>query len=248
MALYDRIGRGYAEYRKPDPRIAAALHAALGDARSVINVGAGAGSYEPTDRDVLAVEPSATMIAQRPDGAAPCILGSADALPAEPASFDAAMAVLSAHHWPDLAAGLAEMRRVARRRVVLLTWVPDAPPFWLTRDYFPEIMAHDRTIFPDTEALAAMLERLIGPTRITPLPIPHDCSDGFLCAYWRRPEAYLDEGARAAISSFARFDATAGLDCLRADLDSGTWLTRHGHLAKLDSLDCGYRIVRCEIG
>jgi SAM-dependent methyltransferase len=248
MALYDRIGRGYAEYRKPDPRIAAALHAALGDARSVINVGAGAGSYEPTDRDVLAVEPSATMIAQRPGGAAPCILGSADALPVEPASFDAAMAVLSAHHWPDLAAGLAEMRRVARWRVVLLTWVPDGPPFWLTHDYFPEIMAHDRTIFPDTEALTQMLERLIGPTRITPLPIPHDCGDGFLCAYWRRPEAYLDDDARAAISSFARFDATAGLDCLRADLDSGTWLTRHGHLAKLDSLDSGYRIVRCEIG
>lgn len=246
-ALYDSIGKTYAGFRQPDRRIAAAIHAALGDAHSVANIGAGAGSYEPSDRTVIAVEPSEVMIRQRPAGAAPCLQGSAEALPLDTNSVDAAMAILSVHHWPDLERGLAEMARVARKRVVLLTWVPDAAPFWLTEDYFPEIAAHDRTIFPNSAALAALLERLIGPTNIAPVPIPHDCADGFLCAYWRRPEAYLNEDARGAISSFARIDADPGLAKLRADLASGRWRDRNANLLVLDDLDCGYRIVRCDI-
>lgn len=248
MALYDSIGRNYAEYRRPDPRIAAALEAALGDAATLVNVGAGAGSYEPAGRTVLAIEPSELMIAQRAPGMAPCLQATAEALPMETASVDAAMAILSVHHWSDVERGLGEMRRVARRRVVLLTWVPDAPPFWLTEEYFPEIMAHDRTIFPATAALAAMLERTIGRATIAPLPVPHDCTDGFLCAYWRRPEAYLDPQARGAISSFARIDAAPGLARLSADLSSGRWAERNGHLPALDALDLGYRVVSCEIG
>jgi SAM-dependent methyltransferase len=248
MALYDAIGHGYAALRRPDPRIASAVDAALGDAVSVVNVGAGAGSYEPAGRTVIAVEPSEVMIRQRPAGAAPCLRGSAEALPLETACVDAAMAVLSAHHWPDLERGLLEMARVARKRVLLLTWVPDAAQFWLTEDYFPEILAHDRTIFPAAAALAAMLARLIGTVHVTPLPIPHDCTDGMLCAYWRRPAAYLSPERRSAISSFARIDAEAGLARLRADLSSGRWAERHGFLLDREELDVGYRMVRCEIG
>ncbi len=248
MALYDDIGCGYAEFRRPDQRIASAIDAALGDALSVANIGAGTGSYEPLDRTVIAIEPSAVMIRQRRAGAAPCLRGSAEALPLATASVDAALAILSVHHWTDLERGLGEMRRVARKRAVLLTWVPDAPPFWLTENYFPEIAAHDRTIFPGTDALTAMLERIVGPVSVAPIAIAHDCTDGFLCAYWRRPEAYLNAARRAAISSFARIDATAGLARLRADLSSGRWAARNGHLLALDTLDLGYRVVACDIG
>jgi SAM-dependent methyltransferase len=254
MTLYDTIGRGYAALRRPDPRIAAAIDAALGDAVSVVNIGAGAGSYEPPGRTVLAVEPSEVMIRQRPAGAAPCVRGSAEALPLETQSVDAAMAILSAHHWTDLERGLREMARVARKRVVLLTWVPDAlhaAPFWLTEEYFPEIAAHDRTIFPGSAALTTMLERAIAgsrPARMTPVPIPHDCTDGLLCAYWRRPESYLNSEVRSAISSFARIDAEDGLAKLRADLSSGRWADRNRALLAMDALDAGYRIVCCEVG
>jgi SAM-dependent methyltransferase len=176
------------------------------------------------------------------------VRGSAEALPLATGSVDAAMAILSAHHWADLERGLGEMKRVARDRAVLLTWVPDAPPFWLTEEYFPEIMAHDRTIFPSTTALTALLERMIGPVRMTPVAIPHDCTDGFLGAYWRRPECYLDADRRSAISSFARIDAEAGLGKLRADLSSGRWTERNRPLLTLNELDVGYRLFCCEIG
>lgn len=254
MALYNTIGHGYTSFRQPDPRIAGEIDRALGDAVSVVNIGAGAGSYEPRNRQVIAVEPSDVMIRQRGADAPPCVQGSADALPLEDSSVDASMAVLSAHHWPDLEQGLREMARVARRHAVLLTWVPptgdpgDPAPFWLTDTYFPEILAHDRTIFPTSAALVALLERCIGRASITNLPIPHDCIDGMLGAYWRRPEYYLDSARRAAISSFARIDAALGLAKLRADLESGAWTERNRHLQSLDAIDLGYRIVRCDVG
>jgi SAM-dependent methyltransferase len=253
MALYDNIGHGYAALRRPDPRIAAAIDAALGDASSVVNIGAGSGSYEPQSRTVLAVEPSEVMIRQRSASAAPCLQGFAESLPLASASVDAAMAILSAHHWSDVERGLGEMARVARKRIVLLTWVapPDCPTFWLTERYFPEVLAHDRTIFPSAAALTVMLERVIGGAsrvRITPVPVPHDCVDGFLGAYWRRPELYLEAERHAAISSFTRIDARAGLAKLSADLSSGRWAELHGALLGLESLDLGYRIVSCEIG
>jgi SAM-dependent methyltransferase len=247
MALYDSIGRWYAEFRKPDQRIASVIDAMLGDSVSVVNIGAGAGSYEPHGRDVIAVEPSELMIRQRPRGAAPCLKGSAEAIPLETASVDAAMAVLTMHHWTDVERGLGEMARVARKRAILLTWVPDAAPFWLTEDYFPEIAAHDRKIFPNTAALIMLLERVIGPVHMAPLPIPHDCTDGFLCAYWRRPECYLNPEMRCAMSSFARLDAEPGLTRLRNDLSSKRWTERNRHLLALDNLDLGYRIICCEI-
>jgi SAM-dependent methyltransferase len=238
--LYDQIGVGYRTHRRPDPRIAAAIVDALGPARSILNVGAGAGSYEPVDRRVLAVEPSPEMIGQRPPGSAPVIQASATALPFPDGAFDATLAVLTVHHWPDRTRGLAELRRVARDRAVILTWEPDAAPFWLVEDYFPELVALDRAIFEPLDAL----RRLLGPIEVRPLPIPHDCVDGFLGAYWRRPEAYLDAAVRGAISTFAKLaDVEPGLARLRRDLEDGTWRRRNAALLERPALDLGYRLV-----
>jgi SAM-dependent methyltransferase len=242
-AIYDGIGTGYALRRRADPRIAGAILAALGDARTVINVGAGAGSYEPADRTVTGVEPSELMIRQRPQRAAPCVRGSAENLPFAAGAFDAAMAVLTIHHWSDWRAGLREMRRVARRRIVLLTFDVDAYDFWLTHDYFPALMELDRRIMPRLSALAGEL----GAFHATPVPVPHDCVDGFLGAYWRRPEIYLDADARRSMSSFARIDAQAGLARLAGDLESGAWRRRYADLFDLEALDIGYRLLRWEL-
>ncbi len=238
-AIYDSIGKGYARRRQADPRIAGAVVAALGDARSVINVGAGAGSYEPTDRAVRAVEPSEVMIAQRPEGAAPCVCAPAENLPFVDKSFDAAMAVLTIHHWTDWRAGLREMRRVARDRIVLLTFDVDESDFWLSRDYFPGLMALDQKIMPRLSDLASEL----GAFQSTSVPVPHDCIDGFLGAYWRRPEIYLDATARKSMSSFARIDVQPGLKQLARDLDTGVWQERNAALLNLDALDIGYRLL-----
>lgn len=240
---YDRIGAGYRRFRLPDQRIAARLREALGDARSVLNVGAGTGSYEPEDLQVTAVEPSAVMIAQRPPSAAPVVQASAESLPFPDASVDACMGVLTIHHWHDIERGLAELRRVARRRVVLLTWVAEHEPFWLRRDYFPEFDELDRAIFPSLERL----ERCLGRLSVETVPVPHDCTDGFLGAYWRRPEAYLDPDVRAAISSFSMTgEVESRIDRLRADLASGAWRERNAALLDRESMDLGYRLVRWE--
>jgi SAM-dependent methyltransferase len=241
--LYDRIGRGYATTRRTDPRLAAAIQDALGDARSVVNVGAGTGAYEPPGGRVVAVEPSREMIRQRPPGAAPAVRAVAEALPFADGAFDAALAVLTLHHWTDQACGLAELRRVARRRVVVLTWDPAAADrFWLTTDYLPEFVAIDLPRFPPLAELA----RVLGATDVRPVPIPADCIDGFLGAFWRRPEAYLDPAVRSGISSFSQVDPAAvarGVARLAADLASGAWETRHGPLRRQDALDLGYRLL-----
>jgi len=202
-ASYDRLGRGYAAMRATDPRITAAIEAALGDARSVVNVGAGTGSYEPADREVVAVEPSAVMIAQRPPGSASAIQASAEALPLGDDSVDAAMAIFTDHHWSDRAAGMDELRRVARQRVVVLNIDPAwTERFWLVRDYLPSFM----DLVPDPYRAAGHwerdLEELLGEVEVRPIPVPHDCRDGFFQAYWRRPEAFLDEAVRNSISVF----------------------------------------------
>jgi SAM-dependent methyltransferase len=252
-AVYDAIGRGYARQRRPDPRIAARVTAALGAARTVLNLGAGAGSYEPADRTVVAAEPSAVMLAQRLPGAAPAVQARAEALPFTDRVFDAVMPVLTLHHWADRAGGLAECARVARERVVVLTWDPGSAGFWLVQEYLPGFLALDRRQFPAMDALRAALGDAFGPgtrVEVTPVPIPRDCVDGFLGAYWARPAAYLEPAVRAGISSFARAElapeVAAGLERLHADLASGTWEARHGALRAADALDVGYRIVVAE--
>ena len=237
--LYDTIGLNYADLRKPDFRIAQRIETALGDATSVLNVGAGAGSYEPANRQVTAVEPSAEMIRQRPASNATVVQGSAEDLPYEDNSFDASMAVLTIHHWSDQAKGAAEMRRVTRGKVVFLTYDPSFRTFWLL-DYFPALVTLDEGQMPPMENYGKWL----GPVEVSPVPIPHDCSDGFLAGYWRRPAAYLDERVRAAMSSFWKLDnVSEGLRKLEADLKSGAWEQRHAGLLDLDELDCGYRLV-----
>ncbi len=239
-AVYDRIGVGYRELRRQDPVFVAAVAGAVGPG-TVVNVGAGAGSYEPATT-VAAVEPSAVMVAQRPPGAAAAVRAVAEALPFPDGAFDAALAVLTTHHWDDVAAGLREMERVSARQVVL-TWDQDvvAREFWLLADYLPEAVEREGTL----ASLHAV--RAVWPeARVVAVPVPHDCTDGFFAAYWRRPEAYLVPAVRAAISGLALLDqqvVARAMDRLRADLTTGDWDRRYGRLRDLDSLDLGYRLV-----
>lgn len=240
--IYDSIGGTYGVTRKQDPRIAAAIHEALGDARSVVNVGAGAGSYEPTDKEVFAVEPSATMIAQRPKSLAPAIQARAEELPFRDGSFDAVLAVNTLHHWTDLRAGLRELRRIARRRIVIFLRDPNAGNrFWLTRDYFPALDGSHR--------IAALVEAVRDQFKAiqdVPVSLSSDCADGLFSAYWSRPEMYLDEKIRRNISNFAleTEDSLArGLSSLKTDLSSGVWDRKYGHLRSLAELDLGHRIL-----
>ncbi len=239
--LYDKIGATYTVTRRTEPRIAAQVWAALDDARTVLNVGAGTGSYEPPDRDVTAVEPSAVMRAQRPAGAARCVAAAAQALPFEDQSFDAAMAFATVHHWQDSIAGLREMQRVARRVVVFTCDTTERSwrhRFWLTRDYLPEVTA-------SPVGLATELARAIG-ARIEPVLIPWDCADGFLEAYWRRPEAYLDENVRRGISVWTAVGRDAeqrAVHKLRGDLASGRWAERNRDILDLEEAELGLRLL-----
>ena len=240
QAVYDTIGRTYTSARRADPRIQAAIWSALGDARTVVNVGAGAGSYEPPGT-ILAVEPSAAMIAQRPPGSAPAAQATAEHIPLPDGACDAALAVLTIHHWSDPERGLREMRRVARRLVVL-TWDPDwADRFWLVRDYLPESIPFDRARTPSIADTCAWM----GGADAAVVPVPHDCRDGFLCAYWRRPEAYLDSVVRAGISNLAQLGAPVerAVAALRDDLRTGEWQRLNWELLELDDADFGYRLL-----
>ncbi|WP_082801449.1 class I SAM-dependent methyltransferase [Herbidospora cretacea] len=238
--LYDTIGAAYTVTRRTDPRIATQIWAALGDARTVLNVGAGTGSYEPSDRVVTAVEPSATMRAQRPAGAAPCVAATAESLPFRDRSFDAAMALATVDHWRDPVAGLREMRRVARRVVVFTHDAGDPGRFWLTRDYLPE---HPR-LWAGRPSVAE-LAGAIG-ARVEPVSVPWDCADGFYEAYWRRPEAYLDERVRRGMSVWARVGPAAerrAVHGLRDDLASGRWAERNRDLLGLDAAVLDSRLL-----
>jgi SAM-dependent methyltransferase len=238
-AKYDTVGVDYAALRRPDPRIAAQIEAALGPADTVLNVGAGAGNYEPSSRRVTALEPAWTMIAQRPADASPVVQGRAEALPFADQAFDAAMASLTVHHWSDQAQGLRELRRVAQGPVVLLTYDPAFRGFWLT-DYLPELIRLDEEQMPPLSVYAQHL----GEVEISPVLIPHDCTDGFLCAYWRRPHAYLDAELRKGSSSFfALGDISEPLGRLADDLQSGAWARRYGLVMDIESMDLGYRLV-----
>jgi ubiquinone/menaquinone biosynthesis C-methylase UbiE len=240
-SIYDKIGKTYSRRREADPRIASAVERALGGCTSILNVGAGTGSYEPRDRDVIAVEPSITMIMQRAGNTTPVVQARAEALPFADGSFDAVLGVLTVHHWADQAAGIAECWRVARDRVVYLTIDTEViKRFWLF-EYLPSLWAIDRAVFPNIDHLAAS-----GSAEIMPLLVPADCRDGFLGAYWKRPEAFLDPLVRECVSTFSKMasgDLDKGLARLRADIESGAWRNRHAALEDLDVLDMGYRLV-----
>ena len=236
---YDTIGVGYRTNRRPDPRWAARINAALGNAQRVVNVGAGTGSYEPEDRFVVAIDASEVMLGQHPGPRR--VRGAAEHLPFADESFDAAMAIFTVHHWRDVDAGLAELRRVAHRQVILTFDHEMEGSFWLS-DYVPAMSAQEHSWVATIEAVA-------GPLRtdhVEALPVPHDCVDGFMAAYWRRPERYLDPTVRANISGLALLgpaDIEPGMARLAAEIESGAWRERYGHLLELDEYDAGYRLV-----
>ena len=240
---YDEIGTSYTRTRRADPRVAAQIHAALGDARRVVNIGAGAGSYEPADRDVTAVEPSPTMIAQRPANAAPVVRAFAESLPFRDSAFDAALAIFTVHHWRDTQRGLREMARVARRQVILSYDAVVELQFWLVEDYFPEMAALDEQ---STGYTSEAIAEVIDVQRVETVMVPADCIDGFAACFWNRPEAYVDPVVQAGISGLARLDADVrarATEHLRADLASGAWDARHGYLRTLHEHDFGYRLI-----
>jgi hypothetical protein len=242
-ANYAVIGSGYTRYRQPDPHIARFILSALGDAETVLNVGAGAGSYEPTDRRVTAVEPSASMRAQRPAHLPAAIDAVAERLPFGDGEFDASMATFTVHQWPDLRAGLSEMQRVARGPVLVLTCAPDElDRFWLN-SYAPEVIATEARRYPPIETIAAALG---GNVQVISVPIPLNCTDGFSEAYFGRPESLLDPGARLANSAWSFVDSSVGNrldDELGRDLESGVWDAKYGNLRTQPELEGSLKLV-----
>ncbi|AEB42049.1 class I SAM-dependent methyltransferase [Micromonospora maris] len=240
---YETEGQGYASQRRPDPRIAALIHTALGDARTVLNVGAGAGSYEPTDRYVVALEPSARMRGQRPATAVPALNAAAESIPFDDIAFDAVMATVTVHQWADTARGLAELRRVARGPVVVLTFDGAAlDRFWLA-EYAPELIAVERRRYP---VISTIAEAIGTEVSVIEVPIPVDCVDGFTEAYYARPERLLDPAVRAAQSAWGFVDEAAtarAVERLRGDLDSGVWEARHGHLRAQPTFNGSLRLI-----
>ncbi|PCH60722.1 MAG: SAM-dependent methyltransferase [SAR86 cluster bacterium] len=245
--IYNQIGQTYSLGRRTDPHIAAQLHSHLEGASSLLNIGAGTGSYEPKHIPVTAVEPSSTMIKQRLTSShvtTNVIQGPAESLAVADKSFSHAMTVLSMHHWQDRAKAFSEIKRVTRERFVALTWDPAADPFWLTRDYFPELYQIDQKNFP---ALSEF-EQAFGNISVSALKIPANCIDGFLAAYWQRPEAYLDELVRKNISTFSRLrNCEESLNRLRDDISSGAWEEKNSEILQYEFIDVGYRIVSIDI-
>jgi SAM-dependent methyltransferase len=243
MAVYDKIGRTYSRTRQADPRIAAQIWVALDGAASVLNVGAGTGNYEPADRWVVALEPSMTMIRQRPSGAALAVQGVAGHLPFADRAFDAAMGTLTLHHWPDLGEGLDEVRRVSGRQVFMLYDFGVAEGFWLIDEYFPSVRALPSEQHAPT---VAAISEYLDVRRVEPVLIPADCTDGFGCAFWNRPEAHLDPHVLAGMSwtSHVAPEVLAeGVSRLREDLETGRWDERHGRLRSMTEADYGYKLV-----
>lgn len=242
-STYDRIGIGYHGVRGTDPVLASRIWTALGDARTILNVGAGTGSYEPPDRWVLAVEPSGVMIAQRPSDAAPVIQAPVEQLPLADQTIDAAMAILTVHHWKSVQTGLRELVRVVRDRIVLVTMdIRALGELWIVHDYLPELLGQHAARFPTI----AQLQNLLPNAQVEVLPVPRECEDGFMAAFWARPHAYLDPEARMATSPWHDLPAAVvdrALAQLRGHLDSGEWQSRYGHLLGCSELDVGLRLI-----
>ena len=241
--LYDQIGKGYSIGRKTDHQIAAQFYAFLDNAESILNIGAGAGSYEPPGKNLVVVEPSIEMISQRPPGSFRVVRSVADLLPFDNKSFSHSMTVLSMHHWSQRREAFKEINRVTRELFVAVTWDPQAKPFWLTRDYFPEIYQIDQNLFPGLDQLRDAFLSI----DIYPLMVPSKCRDGFLAAYWARPSAYLDESVRGRISTFSRItNIDFGVQKLTDDLQTLEWYRNNSNLSNLSELDVGYKIVVCK--
>jgi SAM-dependent methyltransferase len=242
LSVYDQLGVGYLGQRRPDPRVGRQVRSAIDATGPLLNVGAGAGSYEPDDLPVVAVEPSVVMLGQRSRDSAPAVRAVAEMLPFPDSCFASGMAILTVHHWREPHHGLAELRRVVRGSIVVLTWDRAVfDQYWMVAEYLPASRDLDSAMPSPVE-----IAQLLGHGRVETVPVPSDCTDGFYAAWWKRPEAYLDPKVRASISGIARLDpklVQAGVEQLRADLANGTWRRRHDDLLALDELDAGYRLV-----
>ena len=237
---YDNIGIDYAKQRKSDPRIATQIFDRLKNATKVVNIGAGSGSYEPKNINLIAVEPSIEMINQRATNAHPVIQGYAESLPFPDKSFSHALTILSMHHWSDRDKAFKEINRITTEMFIAVSWNPEADPFWLTKDYFPEVYDLDKTIFPNLDELKDYFDDV----EMTPLLIPEDCIDGFLAAYWKRPLSYLDQKVRNSISSFSKFkDLDKRLNKLDSDVKNGIWSKTNASILMNTKLDAGYVII-----
>jgi SAM-dependent methyltransferase len=242
--LYDEIGINYSVKRCTDPKIAKQLYSELQGAARIVNIGAGTGSYEPENVELVAVEPSSEMISQRKTGSYRVEQAFAQELPFENSSFSHAMTVLSMHHWENRPLAFSEINRVATEKFVAVSWDPESEPFWLTRDYFPEIYEMDKGIFPDLEELNDHFDEV----KMSPLLIPSDCMDGFLAAFWKRPEAYLDNKVRQSSSAFSKIESLSeGLQKLEDDLASGVWAENNHAILSSSSIDVGYRIISARV-
>ena len=242
--IYDDIGINYSVTRCTDPKIAQQLYAELQGATRIVNIGAGTGSYEPENVDLVAVEPSSKMIAQRKRGSHHVEQAFAEKLPFENRSFSHAMTVLSMHHWENRALAFNEINRVVTEKFVAITWDPQSDPFWLTRDYFPEIHEMDKAIFPD---LAELTEHF-DDVKMVPLQIPNNCQDGFFAAFWQRPKAYLSSQVRQAMSPFAKIqNLSEGLQKLENDLASGVWAAKNHAILGVPFLNAGYRLITAKV-
>ena len=243
-AIYDDIGVNYSVTRCTDPKIAEQLYSKLQGATRIVNIGAGTGSYEPENIELVAVEPSLEMISQRGNDSHRVEKACAEKLPFENDSFSHAMTVNSMHHWENRALAFAEINRVATDKFVAISWDPESDPFWLTRDYFPEIYEMDKCIFPGIKELNEYFSDVV----ITPLKIPADCKDGLLAAFWKRPEAYLSEKVRQSTSPFAKIKYLAeGLIKLEDDIASGAWAQNNHAILNSTSLDVGYRLISARV-
>jgi len=243
-AIYDAIGITYSVTRCTDPKIAKQLYAELQGAARIVNIGAGTGSYEPDNVELVAVEPSSAMISQRKTDSHRVVKAFAEKLPFENSSFSHAMTVLSMHHWENRALAFSEINRVATEKFVAITWDPTSDPFWLTRDYFPKIYEIDKCIFPELEELNEHFDEV----KMNSLQIPSDCKDGFLAAFWKRPEAYLSSKVRQSISAFSEIKGLSeGLQKLADDLASGVWAKSNRAILSSSSLDAGYRVISARV-
>ncbi len=243
-AKYDQIGKSYSNKRKSDPRIARALNQKLKGASKVLNIGAGTGSYESKDIDLIAVEPSKEMILQRANDAHPVVQSYAEELPFADNTFSHTISILSMHHWTDRKKAFEEINRVTREKFVAITWNPNSNPFWLTKDYFPEIYQKDLTIFPPIEEFKDSFINV----QFEPLLIPQDCQDGFLAAFWKRPKAYLENDVRNSISTFSKLpNLNDGLKKLENDINNGIWESKNKFLLDKEFIDVGYIILTAEI-
>lgn len=242
--LYDEIGANYSVSRCTDPKIMKQLYSELRGATRIVNIGAGTGSYEPEDVELVAVEPSSEMISQRKPVSHRVVQAFAEKLPFRDSSFSHAMTVLSMHHWENRDRAFSEINRVATEKFVAITWDPNSDPFWLTRDYFPEFYDLDKRNFPQLKEL----DKHFDEVEMSPLQIPHDCKDGFLAAFWKRPKAYLDSKVRRSISSFSKIDdASKGLRKLEDELVSGLWAENNRAILNFSSIDAGYRIISAKV-